>query len=166
LKTEKPVLETIESIVTIRSPAKYIKDVEINLEYLSELAEQETEEYNELVRTLEGKFDGTPIEKLKPSEKRDLSKFISRSAKELATKDKTNKELEKKKKQTEKKLRTETKKRLFAEYENSSDNERILQLHHQVKLIAGTSWKRLDQATRRYRKDPERYSKEGKLISI
>ena len=165
LKTEKPVLETIESIVTIRSPAKYIKDVEINLEYLSELAEQETEEYNELVRTLEGKFDGTPIEKLKPSEKRDLSKFISRSAKELATKDKTNKELEKKKKQTEKKLRTETKKRLFAEYENSSDNERILQLHHQVKLIAGTSWKRLDQATRRYRKDPERYSKED-LISI
>jgi len=138
LKTEKPVLETIESIVTIRSPAKYIKDVEINLEYLSELAEQEAEEYNELVRTLESKFDGTSIEKLKPAEKRDLSKFISRSAKELATKDKTNKDLESKKKQTEKKLRTETKKRLFAEYQNSSDNERILQLHHQVKLIAGS----------------------------
>jgi len=165
LKTEKPVLETIESIVTIRSPAKYIKDVEINLEYLSELAEQEAEEYNELVRTLESKFDGTSIEKLKPAEKRDLSKFISRSAKELATKDKTNKDLESKKKQTERKLRTETKKRLFAEYQNSSDNERILQLHHQVKLIAGTSWKRLDQVTRRYRKDSERYSKED-LIEI
>ena len=165
LKTEKPVLETIDSIVSIRSPAKHMKEVEINLEYLSELADQEAEEYDELVQNLEQKFDGTPIEKLKPSEKRDLSKFISRSAKELANKDRTNADLEKQKAKTERALKVETKKRLFAEYENSTDNERILQLHHQVNLIAGAIWKRLDSVTRRFRKDPERYTKE-ELVEV
>ena len=115
LQTEKPVLETIDSVVRIRSPNEYIKKVEVNLRYLSDLAEQEAEEYEELVETLEEKFEGRPIEKLRPAEKRDLSKFISRTAKEIAVKDESNKQLEGKRAKVEKRLRVEQKRRLFAE---------------------------------------------------
>ena len=160
LKTKKPVLETIDSIVRLRSPSAHIEDVDINLQYLSELARQETGQYKELVRTLEEKFEGTSIDKIKPAEKRNLSKFISRQAKELAAKDQTNIELEEREAATKKKLVTERKRRLFAEFESTVDQERTLQLCHQISLIAGSLWKRFDGTARRLRKDPSLYSKE------
>ena len=160
LKTKKPVLETIDSIVRLRSPSAHIEDVDINLQYLSELARQETGQYKELVRTLEEKFEGTSIDKIKPAEKRNLSKFISRQAKELAAKDQTNIELEEREAATKKKLAAERKRRLFAEFESTVDQERTLQLCHQISLIAGSLWKRFDGTARRLRKDPSLYSKE------
>ena len=159
LKTKKPVLETIDSIVRMRSPSAHIEDVDINLQYLSELAHQETGQYKKLVRTLEEKFEGTSIDKIKPAEKRNLSKFISRQAKELAAKDQTNIELEKREAATKKKLATEERRRLFAEFESTVDQERTLQLCHQISLIAGSLWKRFDGTARRLRKDPSLYSK-------
>ena len=160
LETPKPVLETIDSIIKIRSPQDHIKDIDINLRYLGKLAEQEVGQYSDFVEALEKKFDSTPINKLRPSEKRDLSKFISRQAKELAVKNSTNTELEVRKERAEKALATEEKRRLFAEFENTADQERILQLHHQVSLIAGSLWKRLEGVTRQYRIDPSLYTKE------
>ena len=160
LETKKPVLETIDSIVRMRSPSAHIEDVDINLQYLSKLAHQETEQYRKFVRTLEEKFEGTSIDKIKPVEKRDLSKFISRQAKELAAKDQTNIKLEEIGAFTRKKLDTERKRRLFAEFESTVDQERILQLCHQISLIAGSLWKRFDGTARRLRKDPSLYSKE------
>lgn len=159
LEGEKPVLETIDSVVKIRSPQAHIIDIDINLRYLSSLAEQETEDYDTLVENLEEKFDGTPIDKLKPSEKRDLSKFISRQAKELAQKNRTNKGLERKINRTTAALKSEQKKRIFAEFESTADQTRIIQLHHQVGLVAGALLKRMDRVVRRYRKDEENYSK-------
>ena len=166
LQTEKPVLETIDSVVRIRSPNEYIQNVEVNLRYLSDLAEQEAEKYEELVETLEGKFEGRPIEKLRQTEKRDLSKFISRAAKEIKVKDKTNKRLEKKRAAAEKELCVEQKRRLFAEAHYSADQHTILQLHHQVNLIADGIWKRLNGVSRRSRRDPLRYSKEELIETI
>ena len=159
-------LETIDSVVRIRSPNEYIQNVEVNLRYLSDLAEQEAEKYEELVETLEGKFEGRPIEKLRPTEKRDLSKFISRAAKEIKVKDKTNKRLEQKRAVAEKELCVEQKRRLFAEAHYSTGQHTILQLHHQVNLIADGIWKRLNGVSRRFRKDPLRYSKEELIEAI
>lgn len=159
LEGEKPVLETIDSVVRIRSPQAHIIDIDINLQYLSSLAEQETEDYDALVETLEDKFDGTPIDKLKPSEKRDLSRFISRQAKELAQKNRTNEGLEKKVSEATAALKSEQKKRIFAEFESTADQTRIIQLHHQVGLVAGALLKRMDRVVRRYRKDESNYSK-------
>lgn len=159
LQGEKPVLETIDSVVRIRSPQSHILDIDINLRYLSSLAEQETRDYDDMVETLQEKFDGTPIDKLKPSEKRDLSRFISRQAKELAQKNRTNQNLEEKVGQAAKALQSERKKRLFAEFESTADQTRIIQLHHQVGLVAGALQKRMDRVVRRYRKDENSYSK-------
>ena len=165
LETKRPVLETINSIVRLRSRSAHIKTEDINLAYLSELAHQEVEQYEKLVKALEEKFKGTSIDKIKPAEKRNLSKFISRLAKELAAKDQTNIELEEREAATKKKLATERKRRLFAEFESSVDQERMLRLCHQIGLIAGSLWKRFDGTARRLRKDPSLHSK-GDLLEI
>ena len=165
-ETKRSVLETIDSIVQLRSPRTHIEDIDINLQYLGKLAHQETEQYDKFVRILEEKFEGTSIDKIKPAEKRNLSKFISRQAKELAAKDRTNVELEKKAAATRKELTAERKRRLFAESESTVDQERMLQLCHQISLIAGSLWKRFDGTVRRLRKDPSLSSKEDLLEII
>ena len=166
LQTNRPVFETIDSIIQLRSSAEDIIDLSINLPHLSKIAHQETEEYQKLVTRLEKKFSGTSINNLKPHEKRNLSKFISRQAKELAAKEQTTVELEKKEAATKKKLATEQKRRLFAEFESNIDQNRMLQLHHQINLIAGSLWKHFDGTLRRVLKDPSQYSKEDLLEII
>jgi signal transduction histidine kinase len=160
LEGEKPVLETIDSVVRIRSPRDHIEEIDINLKYLSRLADQELHDYEELVESLEEKFDGTPIDRLEPAEKRDLSRFISRQAKELAKKNETNVELEKKATKATQALKVEQKKRIFAEFESTADQTRIIQLHHQIGLVAGSLQKRIDRIVRKYRQDATKYSKE------
>lgn len=160
LEGDKLVLETIDSVVKIRSPRAHIVEIDVNLKYLSQLADQNSQEYDKLVKSLETKFDGTSIDQLEPSDKRDLSRFISRQAKELTKKDETNKELEKKVSKTSKALGVERKKRIFAEFENSADQTRIIQLHHQVGLIAGSLQKRIDRIIRKYREDSDKFTKQ------
>ncbi len=160
LEGEKPVLETIDSVVRIRSPKDHIQEIDVNLQYLSRLADQEIQEYEELVESLEEKFDGTPIDRLEPAEKRDLSRFISRQAKELSKRNETNVKLEKRATQAVQALKIEQKKRIFAEFESTADQTRIIQLHHQVGLVAGALQKRIDRIVRKYRKTPEQYSKD------
>jgi hypothetical protein len=160
LKGEKPILETIDSIVKIRTPEAHITEVDINVKYLSELAQQGHKEYEELVVALENKFGGTPIDKLNSSEKKDLSKFISRQAKELLIKDETNRELERKADLVSKELQVEKRRRLFADFEKTADQTRIIQLHHQVGLIAGSLLKRMDRVVRKYRSDPSSINKD------
>ena len=159
LQTEKPVLETIDSVIHIRSQKDHIKNLEVNLQYLSALADQESGKYNAAVEALEKKFEGRSIENLQPAEKRDLSKFINRTVKEITIKDETNKQLEQKRSSVEKDLRIEQKRRLFAESHYSIDQDTFLQLSHQVNLIADGIWKRLNGTSRRFRKDISQYSK-------
>ena len=160
LEGEKPVLETIDSVVRIRSPKDHIQEIDVNLQYLSRLADQEIQEYEDLVESLEEKFDGTPIDRLEPAEKRDLSRFISRQAKELSKRNETNVKLEKRASQAVQALKIEQKKRIFAEFESTADQTRIIQLHHQVGLVAGALQKRIDRIVRKYRKTPDQYSKD------
>ena len=160
LKSEKPVFEMIDSIIRIRSPQDHIVDVEVNIRYLSELAQQEKREYAVFIESLENKFDGTPIKKLKPTERRDLSKFISRQAKELKQKNETNVELERKTRKAKEALKTEEKRRIFAEFEATADQTRIIQLHHQVALVAGALHKRMSRTFREYRKNSRSFTKE------
>lgn len=166
LKGEKPILETIDSIVKIRTPEDHISEVDINVKYLSELAQQGHKEYEELIESLEQKFGGTPIDKLNSSEKKDLSKFISRQAKELLIKDETNKDLEKKAELVSKELQVEKRRRLFADFEKTADQTRIIQLHHQVGLIAGALLKRMDRVVRKYRADSESIGKKDLFEAI
>ncbi len=160
LVSERPILETIDSIVKIRSPENYIDDIEINVKYLSELAKQETEKYNEMIEALEEKFEGTPINELKSAERRDLSKFISRLAKELEQKIQTNLQLKAKTQRTEKALEIEEKRRIFAEFESSADKKRIIDLHHQVGIVAEHLLLRLNRTVRKYKKKPDSFNKE------
>ena len=153
LASEKPIFETIDSIVRIRSPQNYIEDIEINVKYLGELAQMENEKYEELIETLEEKFEGTPINELKPAERRDLSKFISRQAKELAQKDKTNLALEEKVKKAVEERKVEVKRRIFAELEVTTDKSRIIQLQHQIGIVAGYLLKRMNRIVRIYKTD-------------
>ena len=71
LASERPILETLDSIIRIRSPEDYIEDIEINVKYLSQLARKETQKYEELIEALEEKFEGTSIDELKPAERND-----------------------------------------------------------------------------------------------
>ncbi len=151
------VLEELGSIINIRTPSKHLVDVSINLPYLGELSGKKREKFKAVSSALVKRTENKSIDSLSPSEKRDVSKFISRVAKDFEVKEKTNKNLERK-------LSVETKRRIFAELESSTDVERIMQLHHQVRLVAGSLRKRYDRVVRKHRENPELHSKE-KLIS-
>ena len=166
LASEKPILETLDSIIRIRSPEDYIEDIDINVKYLSQLARKETQKYEELIEALEEKFEGTSIDELKPAERRDLSKFISRQAKELAQKDQTNIELEKKAQKELQARKVEEKRRIFVELEVTADKTRILQLHHQVALVAGELHERMYRVVRKYRENVELFTKDELLKLI
>lgn len=165
LKGDKPVLESIDSIISIRTPANHITDIDINIKYLSELAQQENKEYELLVDDLESKFGGTPLEMLKPSEKRDLSKFISRQAKEIANKNETNKRLEEQTKTIKKELEVEQRKRIFSDFEKTVDQTRIIQLHHQIGVISDRLLKKYNRIIGKYRSNPDSVTKE-ELFSL
>lgn len=157
--SKRQVFEMVDSIIKIRSPVQYIDDIEINIQYLSKLAQQESQEYEELIENLEEKFDGTPIEKLTPAEKRDLSKFISKQAKELKKKDQTNEELRKKIQEESQAREVEEKRRIFAELEISIDKSRMLQLHHQIGIVAGELRGQMEQLVGQYRKNTKSFTK-------
>ncbi len=160
------VLENFDSVVRIRSPESHIIDIDINLAYLDKLAHKEIQDYKEFVEKLQEQLDNTPIERLKPADKRNLSRFISRQAKEIASKNKTNVNVEIKAKKANEDLKNEQRKRIFAEFEVTADQTRIIQLHHQVGLVADSLLKRIDYTIRKFRKDPKLFSKEQLLQII
>ena len=158
-KTDKrSVIDSLDSVVAIRSNREHIEDVDVDFKHVVQLAQNEAAAYDELVEQFEEKFDGASIEKLSPAEKRDLSKFVKKQAKTVAAKEKSAKELEQK-------LEVETKRRLFAELESSVDVDRILKMHHQTRLLAGQSFKKLNNTIRRYRADPKKWKSE-RLITV
>src|SRR5262249_50224958 len=61
--------------------------------------------------------------------------------------------------ETKHQLDVEQKRRLFAEVESSSDQKRILQLHHQIGLLSGKLFKAFDRTIRKFRSDPESLTK-------
>ena len=168
----RKIYDSLIQTIMVRTPRRHLIDTNINLPFVVQLAVEETESYDQFVESLQARFDGMSAAQLTPSDKRNISRFVERQAKELAARAKTtatlekrNTELTKTKEATERKLEVETKRRLFAEYESTADQKRIVQMHHQIGLISSKVFKAFDRTIRRFREDPARYSK-NELISI
>ena len=110
------------------------------------------------IRDRQEKFAGTSVEKLTPAEKRDLSKFVERQAKKTAAQAEQSAELEKE-------LEVEKKRRLFAEFERSTDVVHVINMHHQTRLLAGKIFKLVDRTLTTHQKNPEKLTTE-KLINV
>ncbi|MBR0691576.1 sensor histidine kinase, partial [Bradyrhizobium manausense] len=161
------VLDTLIPTIGVRTPRSHTIDVQVNLPYVLRLAQDATTSYEEFVQNLQEKFEGTSASNLSPTEKRDLSRFIKRQAKELAVKSESvqqlgqaNTALQKAQAETKHQLAVEEKRRLFAEFESTADQARILQMHHQIGILSGKLFKAFDRAIRRYRADPNTFSKD------
>ncbi|MCP3440192.1 ATP-binding protein [Bradyrhizobium sp. CCGUVB14] len=161
------ILDTLIPTIGVRTPRSHTVDVQINLPYVLRLAHSATASYDEFVQNLQEKFEGTSAANLSPSEKRDLSRFIKRQAKELAVKGESvqqlgqaNTALHKAQAETKHQLAVEEKRRLFAEFESTADQTRILQMHHQIGLLSGKVFKAFDRAIRKYRADPDSLTKD------
>lgn len=153
-KTDKRnVIDHLGSVVFVRSNKNHIEAADIDFKHVVEIAQNEATAYEDYVERLEEKLEGASIDKLSPAEKRDLSKFVKKQARAVAAKEKSAKELEKK-------LDTETKRRLFAEFESSVDVDRILNMHHQTRLLAGKTFKKLNNTIRKYHAAPEKWTTE------
>ena len=152
------VLECLESIISIRTSSEQVQELDVNFRNVIKVAKDEAATYEELVDNLQDKFEGTSVGQLTPAEKRDLSKFVERQSKEIAAKEATAKRLDQK-------LNVETKRRLFAEFESSTDVDRILKMHHQTRLLAGQAFKTLNDTIRRFRVSPEKWTPE-QLVDI
>jgi signal transduction histidine kinase len=163
----RQVVNTLIPTITIRTPASHVKDLKVNLPYIVQIAHDATASFDDLIQTLQDRFEGTSAANLSPADKRDLSRFIKRQAKELAAKDEDasqlgqeNAQLLRAQVEAEHKLEVEQKRRLFAEFESTADQKRILQMHHQIALLSGKVFKAFDRAIRKYRENVESLSKE------
>ncbi len=155
---KQKVIECLDSIISIRTSSEHVEDLDVNFLNVIKVAKDEVATYEELVENLQDKFAGTSVGQLTAAEKRSLTKFVERQTKEIAAKDETAKRLDQK-------LNVETKRRLFAELEASTDVERILKMHHQTRLLAGQAFKTLDDTIRRFRSSPEKWSTE-QLVDV
>ena len=158
----RKILGALIPTITVRTSRSDIQDLKINLPYVIQLAQDATTSYDEFVQNLQEKFEGTSVATLSPAEKRDLSRFVKRQAKELAAKDQSvqelgqeNTELLKAHADTKHQLAIEEKRRLFAEFESTTDQKRILQMHHQIGLLSGKIFKAFDRTIRMYRNNPD-----------
>lgn len=163
----RKIYDSLVQTIMVRTPKPHLIDIKINLPFVVQLAQEETESYQQFVETLQDRFDGMSAAQLTAADKRNISRFIERQSKELAAKQNTTKQLEKQntvlaaeKVETQRKLEVETKRRLFAEFESTADQERILQMHHQIGLISSKLFKSFDHLIRRFRMDPDSVSKE------
>lgn len=163
----RKVVGALIPTITVRTPRSHILDLRVNLPYVLQLAQDASASYEELIQNLQEKFEGTSVATLSPSERRDLSRFVKRQAKELAARDESvkslgqaNTELLKAQAEAKHELGVEQKRRLFAEFESTADQKRILQLHHQIGLLSGKVFKAFDRTIRRYRSDQNAFTKE------
>lgn len=158
VRDKQKVVDSVNSIVTLRSPKKFVKDLEVDFKYVFELAAQETESHMDFVEQLQEKFEGTSVAKLTPAEKKNLAKFIERQSKKLDAKHETTQQLEHE-------LEVETQRRLFAEVEGTSDVKKLLGMHHESGILALKIYKSFDRCLRRYRRDPDSVSK-AQLVNL
>ncbi len=162
---DKSILESLASIIYIRSDKENITNIIFNEDYIKNLALKEISSYEILVRDIKARFSGLSISQLEPVDKRDLSKFIERQAKELASKRKTNLQLQEK----AKKLREDaerirktteqlTSENLFLRAQANEDLDAIINLHHQTILYADTIAKAIINFRRKIEKgfDPKK----------
>ncbi len=160
------IYESLIPTITIRTPMSHLIDIKINFPYVVRLAQEEADSYEAFLDILQERFEGMSVAQLTPADKRNISRFLEKQAKQLAAKERTtslleqkNIELTKQKVETERQLSVETKRRLFAEYESTVDQQRILQMHHQIGLISGKLFKSFNRTIRKYREDPESFTK-------
>jgi signal transduction histidine kinase len=148
-REKQRVLESLDSIITLRTPKEHIIDLEVDFKNVLQIAQAETLADLEFVEGLQEKFTGIAVGELSSSEKKDLSKFLAKQVKKTAAKDQVSERLEKE-------LEVQTKRRLFAEFERSTDVEHVIQMHHQTRLLAGKVYKSVNGALTKHQRSPEK----------
>ena len=161
--TRRKIYESLIPTVMIRTPKSHLIDVKLNHPYIVRLAQKEADSHKAFFASLQDRFKGMSAAQLTPADKRDIFHFLEKREKQFAAQKsflkRENIELTKQKVETERKLNVETKRRLFAEYESTADQQRILQMHHQIGLISGMLFKLFNRAIRNYRKNPASITK-------
>lgn len=154
------LINTLDSVIALRSPRKYIEKIELNQDYLYQLAANRVDAYAEMIETLKSKFKDVGVPDLTPAQKRDLSKFIQAQSKELAAKEKSIQDYEEKtaalqsaNTEITQQLSTEKKKRYYAESHLKSDDKRFQEIHHHIKILTDIVAGELDEIDERFQKD-------------
>lgn len=159
------LLQSIAPVVCCKSKKARLKNITVNADYITRIARETSEGYEKQIEELEEKLAGLPVSELLPSEKRDVSKLISRMTETVSIKDQAIDSLKLKDEQRKKKLNAEKKRRVFAERFYTKDNEKLAQINHQVSLLSLSSIQKIDRIIRRFREDSSRYTSEA-LIEV
>ena len=156
----KTLMDTLDSIIALRSPKPYIKNISLNQDYLYDLAADRVDAYAEMIDVLKTKFKDVGIPDLNPAQKRDLSRFIEAQSKEIEARNRSIKEYQQKTAALEsantgltQQLKTEKKKRYYAEAHLKSDDKRFQEIHHHIKILTDIVSGELDEIDERYQKD-------------
>lgn len=154
------LIDTLDSIIALRSPKPYIKKITLNQDYLYDLAADRVDAYAEMIDVLKGKFKDVGIPDLSPAQKRDLSSFIEAQSKEIEARNRSIKEYQQKTAALEsantgltQQLKTEKKKRYYAESHLKSDDKRFQEIHHHIKILTDIVSGELDEIDERFQKD-------------
>ena len=159
------LLQSIAPVVRCKSNKARLKNITVNADYIARIARETTEGYEKQIEELEEKLAGLSFSELRPSERRDVSKLISRMTKTVSSKDMAIASLKSKDEQRRKKLNAEKKRRVFAERFYTKDNEKLAQINHQVSLLSLSNIQKIDRIIRRFREDSSRYTSEA-LIEV
>lgn len=123
------VANALKAVLESHKKNKNLRNIKINNRAVKEIAEEKIADYQEFVNGLLESVSGKSVYDLTPSEKRNLAKYVRRHDTALDQKEKTNKEYKKT-------IEVETKRRLFAESHQTSDEQRVAYLQHQVGLLS------------------------------
>ena len=159
LEKNNILLQSIAPVLRCKSPKKDIKNIIVNVDYITKIAKVISHDYKEELAELESKLSGLSYNEMRPTEKRDLSKLIDRMSEIVSVRDKTIASLQAKEADNKRKLNAEQKRRMFAETFYSKDNEKIAQINHQIGLLSLSSIEKLDWVGRKLREDFDSYTK-------
>lgn len=165
LEQNNQLLQSIAPVVRCKATESIIKNISVNIDYITRIAEQTSLDYQKQIEYLEEKLTGLPVNKLLPAEHRDVSKLINRISETVSEKNRAIASLKEKDAENKKKLNAEKDRRIFAEKFYDKDCEKLAQINHQVGLLAISSIQKIDRVYRKFHEDTSRYSKEY-LIKI
>lgn len=161
---ERHLTMLLDTIIFLNTRKDDVQSLEFGDKALTILQKQQKEDLDKL----QEKLDQYSL-KVKTGGKNfrpaDLAKTLKTAERQVSGLQKQVDHLAIKKQTAEHKLKVEEKKRLFAEATTTLDHSHVLNMHHQIGLIAGKVYKSFDRTIRKYNEDSDNYTKQD-LISL
>ncbi len=124
------VTNALQAVLESHKKNKSLRNLKINNRAIKEIAKEKIIEYKNFINELLESVSGKSVYELSPSEKKNLAKYVRRHDSALDKKTETNREYKEA-------IEVERKRRLFAESHQTSDEQRVTYLQHQVGIISG-----------------------------